>query len=101
MFVGYQAIGTLGRLILDGVKNVRIHGQQYRVRARITQIHGLSAHADRDELLRWISALSVKPRHIYVTHGESEAAEEFRKFLVEKTGFKASVPAYGDKVKLE
>jgi metallo-beta-lactamase family protein len=101
LFVGYQAAGTLGRQILDGAASVRIHGQQHPVRAHITQLHGLSAHADRDELLRWISALSVKPRHIFITHGEADAAMKFRDFLIAKTGFNASVPTYGSRVRLE
>jgi metallo-beta-lactamase family protein len=101
LFVGYQAEGTLGRQILDGAVSVRILGQQYPVRARIAQLQGLSAHADRDELLRWFSKLSVSPRHVFITHGEANAAEKFREFLTEKTGFEASVPACGARVRLE
>jgi metallo-beta-lactamase family protein len=101
MFVGYQAEGTLGRHILDGAASVRIHGQQYPVRARVIQLQGLSAHADRDELLRWFTNLKVKPRHVFITHGEAEAAEKFREFLTEKTGFEASVPAYNSTVTLD
>jgi metallo-beta-lactamase family protein len=101
LFVGYQAAGTLGRQILDGARSVRIHGQQYPVRARIVQIHGFSAHADRDDLLRWFSRLSVSPRHVFITHGEAGAAARFREFLTAKTGFEASVPAYGARVRLE
>jgi metallo-beta-lactamase family protein len=95
LFVGYQAAGTLGRLILDGAKSVRIHGQPYPVRARITQVQGFSAHADRDDLLRWLSNLSVTPRHIFITHGEISSAEQFSQYLNEKTGFESSVPTYG------
>jgi metallo-beta-lactamase family protein len=101
MFVGYQAEGTLGRQILDGAASVRIFGQQYPVRARIAHIQGLSAHADRDDLLRWFATLSVSPRHVFITHGEADAAEKFREFLTQKTGFEASVPACGDRVRLE
>ncbi len=101
LFVGYQATGTLGRQIVDGAKSVRIHGQSRPVRARIARIQGFSAHADRDELLRWFSALSVSPRHIFITHGEDEAAEKFQKFIKEKTGFEASVPAYQTTVNLD
>ena len=101
LFVGYQAEGTLGRQILDGAKSVRIHGQQYPVRARIAQIQGFSAHADRDELLRWLSNLSANPRHIFITHGEKRAAEQFSNFLKEKTGYESSVPTYGMSVRLE
>jgi metallo-beta-lactamase family protein len=101
LFVGYQAAGTLGRQILDGVKNIRIHGQPYPVRARITEIKGFSAHADRDDLLKWLSALAVNPRHIFVTHGEISSAQDFSRYLNEKTGFNSSVPAYGSAVRLE
>ena len=101
LFVGYQAVGTLGRQILDGAKSVRIHGQQYPVRARIAQIQGFSAHADRDDLMKWLSKLSVTPKHIFITHGETEAAEEFSEFLSRNTGYENSVPKYGATVKLE
>ena len=101
LFVGYQAEGTLGRLILDGAKNVRIHGQQYPVRARITQLQGFSAHADRDDLLKWLSSLTVNPRHIFITHGEINSAEQFSEYLHEKTGFNSSVPTYGSTVRLD
>ena len=101
LFVGYQAVGTLGRQIVDGAPQVRILGQQYPVRARIAQIHGLSAHADRNELLRWLSGLVVAPRHLFVTHGEPEAAEQFGEFLRQKTGWEVSVPEYREEVLLE
>jgi metallo-beta-lactamase family protein len=101
LFVGYQAIGTLGRQILEGAKSVRIHGQQYPVRARIAQIQGFSSHADRVELLKWLSKLSVNPKRIFITHGETKSAEEFSKYLNEKTGYNTSVPDYGTTVRLE
>jgi metallo-beta-lactamase family protein len=101
LFVGYQAIGTLGRQILDGAKSVRIHGQQHPVRARIAQIQGFSAHADRDELMKWLSKLSVNPKRIFITHGETESAEQFSKFLNENTGYQTMVPDYGATVSLE
>jgi len=101
MFVGYQAVGTLGRQILDGAKMVRIHGQQYPVRARIAQIQGFSAHADRDDLVKWISNLSVNPKRIFITHGEPASAEEFSKYLRGVNGYNTMVPDYGAKVSLE
>jgi metallo-beta-lactamase family protein len=100
MFVGYQAVGTLGRLIIDGAETVRIHGKQYPVRARITQIQGFSAHADRDELLNWLSSLSVNPRRIFITHGEIESAEAFSKILRSKK-YDTMVPEYGAAVNLD
>ena len=101
LFVGYQAIGTLGRIILDGAKTIRIFGEEHPVNARIERISGFSAHADRDELLRWISALNRAPRHVFVTHGETEAAGAFRELLAEKTGWACSVPEYQQEVVLE
>jgi len=98
LFVGYQAFGTLGRHIVEGAENVRILGQRYDVKARIAQIHGFSAHADRDELLAWLSSLKTAPRHVFVTHGESEVAAHFAAFVKEKTGWPTSVPSYQDSV---
>jgi metallo-beta-lactamase family protein len=95
LFVGYQAIGTLGRQIVDGTKKVRILGQHYPVRARIAQIHGFSSHADRNELFRWLSKLKRAPRRVFVVHGEPEAAKKFSEFLREKSGWNISVPEYG------
>ncbi len=101
LFVGYQAFGTLGRHIVEGAENIRILGQRYDVKARVAQIHGFSAHADRNELLAWLSSLKKDPRHVFVTHGEPEAAEFFADFVHDKTGWKATVPEYGDQVVLD
>ncbi len=101
VFVGYQAEGTLGRQILDGARSVRIHGQQRPVRAKIEHIHGFSAHADRDELLKWLSKLTAEPKLVFITHGEARAAESFRDLLKEKTGYNATVPEYGEEFHLE
>jgi metallo-beta-lactamase family protein len=101
LFVGYQAVGTLGREIVNGAKEIRILGQGYPVRAKIAQIHGFSAHADRDELFKWISGLKSAPKHVFITHGESEAAQSFSIFLREKTGWNISVPEYREEVVLE
>jgi len=101
LFVGYQAIGTLGRQILDGVKHVRILGQQYPVRARIAQIHGFSAHADRVELLQWITSLSSAPRRVFVVHGEPRTIKLFGQFLRGKTGWDILTPKYETEIFLE
>jgi metallo-beta-lactamase family protein len=101
LFPGYQAIGTLGRQIVDGAKQVRILGQMYPVKARIAQINGFSAHADRDELFRWLSGLRRSPLHLFVTHGEPDVARYFADFMKEKTGWDISVPAYQDEVVLD
>ena len=101
LFIGYQAAGTLGRYILNGAKSVRIHGQRHTVRARIEQIQGFSAHADRNEIIKWLSKLTLHPRRVFITHGERDAAGAFQKFLKEKTGFESTIPTYGKKVNLE
>jgi metallo-beta-lactamase family protein len=101
LFVGYQAAGTLGRLILDGVPEVRILGETRAVRARIEQIHGFSAHADRDELLRWLGSPRPHPsRRVFVTHGEPAAAHSFAEQLERQTRWPTAVPKYGEDVVL-
>jgi metallo-beta-lactamase family protein len=100
LFVGYQAEGTLGRQIVDGNKDVRILGQAYHVMAKIEQIHGFSAHADRDELYRWLSGLENQPRHVFVTHGEPAAANQFANMLKERKNWDVSVPGYKDEAML-
>jgi len=101
LFVGYQAIGTLGRRIVDSAKRVRILGQHYPVRARIAQVHGFSAHADRDELFRWLSSLGSAPRRVFIVHGEPKAVRHFGQFLTEKTGWKVLRPIYGTEAVLK
>lgn len=101
MFVGYQAAGTLGRSIVNGENNVRIHGQEYEVKARIVQIGGFSAHADRDELLAWLKALKKPPKKIFVVHGEQDSAKHFADYIREQTGWSTEVPAYQDEFILD
>ncbi|MDT8301276.1 MAG: MBL fold metallo-hydrolase [Sedimentisphaerales bacterium] len=101
MFVGYQAEGTLGRLILEGRKEIRIHGQNHQVKARITRINGFSAHADRNELFNWLSKLKKPPRKVFVVHGETKSAHAFGDFLREKTNWQVVVPAYQDEIVLD
>ncbi|MDW7682040.1 MAG: MBL fold metallo-hydrolase RNA specificity domain-containing protein, partial [bacterium] len=101
LFVGYQARGTLGRRIVDGDDEIRVLGQYFPVKARVVQLHGFSAHADQNELIKWITNLRKPPRHLFVTHGETEAAQTFSKLLQEKTDWRISVPDYLDEVSLE
>ena len=101
LFVGYQARGTLGRLIVDGAEEVRILGQDKPVRAAVAMIGGFSAHADKNELLGWLSSLKRPPRQVFVTHGEEEAATHFAGLLHEEKGYKATAPYYGDEFDLD
>ena len=101
LFVGYQALGTLGRQIVDGATIVRILGRKYKVKANIIQMHGFSAHADRDELLHWLSSIKNQPRGVFVTHGEEEVAVGFAGLIKDKLGWNVSVPQYRDEVILD
>ncbi|MCF7816898.1 MAG: MBL fold metallo-hydrolase [Kiritimatiellales bacterium] len=101
LFVGYQAFGTLGRQILEKPETVRIFGEEQPVRARIEKISGFSAHADRDELLRWVSSIKTPPRKVFITHGEASVAASFGEFLHGKTGWNCVVPEYGQEVVLD
>jgi len=101
MFVGYQAIGTLGRQIVDNAKKVRILGSEYQVKAKIVRINGFSAHADRDELLKWLRELEAPPRAVFVVHGEPESAKAFGDYVRVQTGWDVTVPAYQDEVVLK
>jgi metallo-beta-lactamase family protein len=100
MFVGYQAAGTLGRQLLEGRPEVRLFGRMLPVRATIESIPGFSAHADRDELTRWLSGMGRPPRRVFVTHGEPEAAAAFAKHVGERFGWPATVPSYQETVPL-
>ncbi|MHC4334759.1 MAG: MBL fold metallo-hydrolase RNA specificity domain-containing protein, partial [Planctomycetota bacterium] len=101
MFVGYQAVGTLGRSIVDGAERVRILGQKRPVKANVVRIHGFSAHADRDELFDWLSKLKKPPKRLFVVHGESESARAFADYVRANTDWDVTVPAYQDEAILD
>lgn len=101
LFVGYQAVGTLGRLIVDGLDEVRIHGKTFPIRAAIEKIDGFSAHADRDELIEWLQPIQNAPRKVFITHGEESSAEAFAGHLAAERGWETVVPAYMDEVTLD
>ncbi len=101
LFVGYQASGTLGRHIVNGAEKVRILGAWYDVDARVEKINGFSAHADRNELLRWLSGIEKPPECVFVTHGEPAASKEFAALLKWRDGWETAVPRYGETVELK
>jgi metallo-beta-lactamase family protein len=94
LFVGYQAVGTLGRQILDGLSPVRILGQSYPVRMRIENFEGLSAHAGMSDLHRWLSNFKSPPKHIFLTHGEEASILSLENYLDSKGGWSVSAPTY-------
>ena len=75
LFVGYQAEGSLGRRLTDGVPEVKIFGEAFQVRAEILVMDGLSGHADKNGLLEWIGAFRTKPKQVFVVHGDDAVAE--------------------------
>ncbi len=97
VIVGYQAQGTLGRRLVDGVEKVRLWGDSYAVRARIHTIGGLSAHADQQDLLDWYGAFESRPP-VYLVHGESRGQEPLAAALRSRFGANAVIADYGQKV---
>ena len=93
VFVGYQASGSLGRLLLDGAERVKLFGEEIAVQASIVNFKGLSSHAGREGLIDWIEAFSPKPKHIFVVHGEADVAVCFADTLKDK-GLDAHAPEY-------
>jgi metallo-beta-lactamase family protein len=96
---GYQAVGTRGRLLQDGAKMLRIHGQEIPVRAAVETIPGLSGHADRSGLLRWLKPLEA-PRRTFLTHGEIDSAEALAAELSASRGWDVHIPGLGESQEL-
>ena len=96
VFVGFQAVGTLGRRIVDGAKSVRLFRESYPVRAKVFTINGLSAHADQQALLGWLGHFKQAPRQTWVVHGEPLAAHALRDEIEKRLRWHARVPAQGD-----
>jgi metallo-beta-lactamase family protein len=95
MFVGYQAAGTLGRSILEGAKQVKLFGEPIEVEAQIKNFKGISGHADKNGLLKWINAYKVKPSKVFVVHGQDEVCSSFAECLKNEYGFDAVAPYTG------
>ena len=94
LFVGFQAVGTLGRTLIEGVDSVKLFGEPIEVKAEICQLTGMSGHADKDGLLRWVNAFTEKPRRVFVIHGEDEVENRFVDTLTDQ-GFTACAPYNG------
>jgi metallo-beta-lactamase family protein len=95
IMTGFQVEGTLGRSLVNGDKEVVIHGKNYPVNATLHTIGGLSAHGDRDDLLRWVSGFENNPE-IFVVHGDEPVKKVFRDAIEERLHFKATIPKSGD-----
>ena len=95
LFVGYQAVGTLGRALINGAEQVKIFQEDVQVTARILQLPGMSGHADREGLLRWAESFRAKPQRVFVTHGEDKVTELFAKLLWDELRYPAAAPYSG------
>ena len=95
LFSGYQSAGTRGRAMVQGAREIRIHGQWVPVRAEIDDLSTLSAHADADELMRWLAGFRRGPSRVFIVHGEDEASEALRVRIDRELGWNATVPRQG------
>ena len=95
LFVGYQAIGTLGRSLLEGATDIKLFGEPVHVEAKILQMPGISGHADVNGLLDWAKAFEEKPKKVFVTHGEDSVTEIFAKRLRDELGYDTMAPFSG------
>jgi len=100
LFVGYQARGTMGRRLLEGADAVTIEGRSVNVRARVTELGGFSAHADRDGLLAWLRKVPGPPRGVFVGHGEPSAAAAFAERVGAELEITATVAEEGVRYEL-
>ena len=95
LFVGYQAVGTLGRILVDGAERVKLFGEEIEVNAEVKVLAGVSGHADKNGLISWISAFNPKPETVFIVHGEDRVAESFRLTLAEEYHHNAYAPYSG------
>lgn len=95
LFVGYQAMGTLGRSILDGASEVRLFGETVEVKAQIIKMDGISGHADQRGLIQWLQAFDPKPKKVFVVHGEDKVCDSFANLLTKEYGYKVLAPYSG------
>lgn len=101
IIVGYQAVGTLGRMLVDGAKRVRIFGETIAVKARIHTLGGFSAHAGQSELLKWLEPLATTHPRVILTHGEAKGREPLAGRIRDQHGIQPHLPEYGDAIKIE
>ncbi|MDD6810985.1 MAG: MBL fold metallo-hydrolase [Lachnospiraceae bacterium] len=100
LFVGYQAVGTLGRAIVEGAKEVKLFGETIEIRANIEKLAGMSGHADKGGLIHWIEGFEHKPDRVFVVHGEDSICKLFTECLKIEHGIKAYAPYSGTRYDL-
>jgi metallo-beta-lactamase family protein len=100
LFVGYQAAGTRGRRLVEGAPQVKIHGQMVPVAARVAKIDSMSAHADRNEIVRWLETFPSAPSRVCLVHGEPDAMEALNGLIRDRLKWRAHMPAHGETLDL-
>ena len=100
LFAGYQAAGTRGRLLVDGAREIKIHGQWLPVHARIAKIDSMSAHADRNEILRWLGTLPAAPGRLCLVHGEPNPMDALKEAIAQRLGWSSHTPAHRETMEL-
>ncbi len=95
LFVGYQAVGTLGRVLVDGAESVKLFNETIQVEAEIDTLPGVSGHADKNGLISWLGGFREKPEIVFVNHGDPDSAEAFTECLNRELGYKAFAPYSG------
>jgi metallo-beta-lactamase family protein len=100
LFAGYQAVGTRGARLLAGETEIKMFGQWVPIRAEVTTLPELSAHADADEIIRWLRGFEKPPRRVFIVHGEPTASDALRVKIGRELGFKASVVDAGRRYEL-
>jgi metallo-beta-lactamase family protein len=100
LFVGYQAEGTRGRLLVEGAQTVKIHGVPGPVRAHVARIDSMSAHADRGEILRWLGTLPAPPGRLCLVHGEPQPMDALKLQITERLGLEAITPQHKERIEL-
>ncbi len=95
VFAGFQVAGTRGDKMVHGAQDVKIHGEMVPIRATVSQLEGLSGHADANGLMAWMQAMTHAPKQVFVVHGEREASDALRFRIGQELGWPACVPEYG------
>jgi metallo-beta-lactamase family protein len=100
LFVGFQSAGTRGRSLVDGAKEIKIHGAWVPVRARIERIDSMSAHADRNEILRWLRTAPTAPGRLFLVHGEPGAMDALALQIEKQLGWQPYMPHHRERISL-
>ena len=97
LFAGYQAEGTRGRDLIDGKKEIKMHGQIVKIRAKVEKLPNMSDHADANEIIEWLKSMPGKPKKVFITHGELEASEALAQRIKKELGWETDIPDYLEK----